>query len=327
MADSGTELPVTLLIPTLNEEDHIGACLASVVAQTYPLEAMEVLVIDGGSTDRTRAIVTEWTDRIPGLKLVDNPRRIQAVALNLGMKMADNDLMVRLDAHTTYADNFVEASVHALRSSGATMVGGPMRPRGATPFGEAVAIATTSRIGVGPGKFHFDDGAGEVDTVYLGAFDRNEVLALGGYDENFAVGEDHELNLRITRSGGRIVLDPTITSWYTPRSTPRELWKQYFRYGQAKAATLRKHRRFPSWRPLAPIALVLGLAVSAVALLTPLRTWVWIPWALYVGALLGAAGLRGPKNALSTAYAMTIMHFSYGFGLLLSAVTSSRKPS
>ena len=326
MAASGTELPVTLLIPTWNEEDHIGACLESVVAQTYPLHAMEVLVVDGGSTDRTREIVAEWTSRIPGLRLVDNPKRIQAVALNLGMEAASNDLVVRLDAHTVYADNYVEASVDAYERADATMVGGPMRPRGATPFGEAVAIATTSRIGVGPGRFHFADAAGDVDTVYLGAFDRNDVLALGGYDENFAVGEDHELNLRITQSGGRIVLDPTITSWYTPRSTPRDLWRQYFRYGQAKAATLRKHRRFPSWRPLAPAAIVIGLAASVVALFTPLRAWVWIPWALYLGALSVAAWLRSPKHSLRTVSAMVIMHFSYGFGLL-SALARSRNPS
>lgn len=326
MAASGTELPVTLLIPTWNEEDHIGECLASVVAQTYPLRAMEVLVVDGGSTDRTREIVEEWTSRIPGLRLVDNPKRIQAVALNLGMKAASHDLVVRLDAHTVYADNYVKASVDAYRSAGATMVGGPMRPRGATPFGEAVAIATTSRIGVGPGRFHFADAAGDVDTVYLGAFDRKDVLALGGYDENFAVGEDHELNLRITQSGGRIVLDPAITSWYTPRSTPRELWRQYFRYGQAKAATLRKHRRFPSWRPLAPASLVIGSAASALALFTPLRAWVWIPWALYLGALSVAAWLRSPKHSMRTVFAMVIMHFSYGFGLL-SALARSRNPS
>jgi len=247
--------PVSIVIPTLNERRCIRDCIASLLAQDYP-EIAEILVVDGGSTDGT----TEVAAAMDKVRVVHNPGVTAASAMNLGMHAAAHDLIVRIDAHSLYEPDYVSRSVKALDGSGAAMVGGPMRPVGSTAFGRAVAAVTTSPFGIGPGRFHYAEEACDVDTVYLGTFDRHVVRSVGGYDDRQLqwAAEDQELNLRLRQAGHRVHLDPAIRSWYFPRSTPAALWRQYFNYGLCKASTLRKHRTLPTWRPLAPAALVAG---------------------------------------------------------------------
>jgi glycosyltransferase involved in cell wall biosynthesis len=326
--------PVTIVLPTYNEERYIDACLASVQAQTYGAANFEVLIADGRSEDRTRELAAAWIDRLPGLKVLDNPGRHQGTGLNIALDAASNDLIVRLDAHCRYASDYVERCIDALERTDATVVGGPMRPEGETPFGEAVALATTTPIGVGPGRFHYSEEEEWVDTVFLGSFRRSDILALGGYDDRRIrpAGEDHELNFRITKSGGKILLDPTIRSVYHPRSTPSALWKQYHNYGQGKVSTLRLHRALPTWRPIAPTLFVVGL------LLGPLW-WQFDPTRIaYIGALIAYSALITltalvksrfrPGLALRTVAAIVIMHLSYGLGFLrgLGKILLRRKP-
>ena len=334
-SETGPRRPtVTIVLPTYNEERYIDACLASVQAQTYGPTNFEVLIADGRSEDRTRELAAAWIDRLPGLKVLDNPGRHQATGLNIALDAASNDLIVRLDAHCRYASDYVERCIDALERTDATVVGGPMRPEGETPFGEAVALATTTPIGVGPGRFHYSEKEEWVDTVFLGSFRRSDILALGGYDDHKIrpAGEDHELNFRITKSGGRILLDPTIRSVYHPRSTVSALWKQYHNYGQGKVSTLRLHRALPTWRPIAPTLFVLGL------LLGPLW-WQFDPTRIaFIGTLLAYSALITltalvksrfrPGLALRTAAALVIMHLSYGLGFLrgLGKILLRRKP-
>ncbi len=334
-SETGTRRPpVTIILPTYNEERYIDACLASVQAQTYGPANFEVLIADGRSEDRTRELAAAWIDRLPGLKVLDNPGRHQGTGLNIALDAASNDLIVRLDAHCRYASDYVERCIDALERTDATVVGGPMRPEGETPFGEAVALATTTPIGVGPGRFHYSEKEEWVDTVFLGSFRRSDILALGGYDDRRIrpAGEDHELNFRITKSGGKILLDPTIRSVYHPRSTPSALWKQYHNYGQGKVSTLRLHRALPTWRPIAPTLFVVGL------LLGPLW-WQFDPTRIaYIGALIAYSALITltalvksrfrPGLALRTVAAIVIMHLSYGLGFLrgLGKILLRRKP-
>jgi len=321
-SDSNTRrVPVTIVLPTYNEERYIDTCLASVHAQTYGPTNLEVLIADGRSEDRTRELAAAWVDRLPGLKVLDNPGRQQGAALNIALHSASNDLIVRLDAHCHYATDYVERCIDALTRTDATVVGGPMRPEGETPFGKAVALATTTPIGVGPGRFHYSETEEWVDTVFLGAFRRDEILDLGAYDEEIRqAAEDHELNFRITKGGGKILLDPTIRSVYHPRAEPGALFKQYHNYGQGKVSTLRKHQTLPTWRPLAPTLFMLGL------LLGPL----WWQFDATRVAFLGALGAYSaivlvtslaqsrfqPMLTVRTAAAIMIMHTSYGLGFL-----------
>jgi glycosyltransferase involved in cell wall biosynthesis len=279
---------VSVILPTLNERAFIRDCLDSLVAQDFT-DVLEILVVDGGSTDGTRDIVACFGAPV---RIVDNPRVTAAAALNIGLAEAKGVIVVRADAHTLYARDYVRRCVEVLEETGAANVGGRMRPVGTTSFGRAVAAVTSSPLGVGPGKFHYADERVDVDTVYLGTFRRELLEQLGGWDEsNLQWGaEDHELNLRITEAGGRIVLDPSIGSWYFPRETPRALARQYFNYGIGKASTLAKHRALPSWRPLVPAGLV---AAAAAGGLTGRR---WRRAIVPAGYAAGGADTAGARS-------------------------------
>lgn len=303
---------VTVILPTLNEREFIRDCLDSLLAQDYEAVA-EVLVVDGGSTDGTRTIVAAAPSPV---RLVDNPRVSAAAAMNVGIELSVGEIVVRADAHTRYAHDYVRRCVEVLTETGAANVGGPMRPVGTTSFGRAVAAVTSSPFGVGPGRFHYSARREPVDTVYLGCWRRETLVALGGYDESDLqwAAEDQELNFRLRRDGGIVLLDPTIRSHYFPRERPRALARQYANYGMAKASTLAKHRTLPSWRPLAPAALVAVTAIAAVV--GRGRRRIAVP--VLHGAACTCIGLRlaadpgvAPHRA---AGAMLICHWSYGLG-------------
>lgn len=315
-ADLPTPSPVSVVLATLDEQATLRDCLSSLLAQDYE-GPIEILVVDGGSRDATRLIAAGAG---PTVRVIDNPRVTAAAAMNIGCRHADADIIVRADAHSLYAPDYVRQCAEALENPEVAMVGGPMRPVGLTSFGRAVAVVTSSPLGVGPGRFHYATERTEVDTVYLGAFHRAVIEAAGGYDE---VGlqwaaEDHELNMRIRQRGGRIVLDPAIRSWYFPRQTPGTLWRQYFNYGRGKASTLAKHRRLPTWRPLVPAAMVAGAAATVTVAAASRRPGVAIaPVAGYL-ATTAALGWRfgadpgvAPHRA---SLALGICHWAYGLG-------------
>ena len=308
--------PITIIIPTLNEQAYLKSCLDSLRQQDYPNIA-EILVVDGGSIDGTREIAQAESGNI---RLIDNPRVTAAAAMNIGIISTTSEVFVRVDAHTLYARDYVSRSVKTFIDYSAQVVGGLMRPVGTTSFGNAVATVTSSPLGVGPGRFHYSEKLQEVETVYLGIFDRNFVLKVGGYDEeNLQWGaEDQELNFRIRKAGGKILLDPRIRSSYFPRDNPRALARQYHNYGMCKASTLAKHKTLPYWRPMVPAMMVLSCMVWVLTtfwlnalFLTP------IPFAFYVIFAIGAALLltRDKKSTVpQTALALSICHWAYGFG-------------
>jgi succinoglycan biosynthesis protein ExoA len=212
----------------------------------------------------------------------------------------------------------VRRCVEVLLETGAANVGGRMVPVGTTQFGRAVAAVTTSPLGVGPGRFHYSTEREEVDTVYLGCWRRGTLLELGGYDEHDLqwAAEDQELNLRIRQSGGIVLLDPSIRSWYFPRDRIRPLAKQYANYGMAKASTLRKHGRLPTWRPLAPAMLVVASAFGIVVGRRAARVAVPVAHAAVVcvaATRLAEAPGVAPHRAIA---ATLVCHWTYGFGFL-----------
>jgi glycosyltransferase involved in cell wall biosynthesis len=303
---------VSILLPTLNEQGHLRDCLDSLRAQDWP-GIVEVLVLDGGSNDDTSAIAKGYG---PPVSLVPNPGVTAASAMNLGISLAAGEVVVRADAHTLYAADYVRRCVEVLEETGAANVGGRMDPVGATTFGRAVAAVTSSPFGMGPGAFHYATEQREVDTVYLGCWHRSTLVELGGYDETSLQwgAEDHELNHRIRRAGGRIVLDPSIRSWYFPRQDLRSLWRQYRNYGLGKASTLAKHRELPTWRPLAPAGLVAAAAAGALLLRGPVRLLVPAGHAAACGVVALRLG-RAPGVAPHRAFlALEACHWSYGLG-------------
>jgi glycosyltransferase involved in cell wall biosynthesis len=309
-------IPVTVILPTLNERAFISSCLHTLINQDYS-NISEILVIDGGSTDGTQEIVRSFGGVV---RLLDNPRMTAAAAMNIGISEATNDVFVRVDAHSHYEMDYVSKSVEAFVSAQAQVVGGPMRPVGTTPFGKAVAVVTSSPLGIGPGKFHYSETRQEVDTVYLGIFDRDFVNKVGGYDEvNLQwAAEDQELNYRIRKAGGRIVLDPAIRSTYFPRDNPRSLARQYHNYGMCKASTLAKHKTLPYWRPLVPAFMVLGtICWMLFMVITGQYLFALFPFVLYlVASSMAGVRLAREKEVAGTnvSLALTICHWGYGVG-------------
>lgn len=308
--------PVSVVLPTLNERGFVTDCLASLLAQDYP-SIDEILVVDGGSDDGTRDLAEAFGAPV---RVVDNPRVTAAAAMNVGLAEAANELVVRVDAHSVYAPDYVRRSIEALEESGADVVGGPMRPVGRTAFGRAVAAVTTSPIGIGNGRFHYAEEAQDVETVYLGTYRRTALQGVDGWDETELqwAAEDQELHYRLRLEGRRIRLDPRIRSSYFPRQTPGSLWRQYVNYGLCKASTLKKHRTLPYWRPLAPAALVAGTAGAVVVGLATRRPAIVVLPVAAWATMAGAASARmaadpgvAPHRALG---ALAICHWGYGLG-------------
>jgi succinoglycan biosynthesis protein ExoA len=304
---------VSVILAVLNEADFIDRVLSDLLGQDYP-GPLEVIVADGGSTDGTVEKLEDRRAKDSRLKVISNPERRQAYGLNRAADEARGEILVRADGHTTFSPDYVRASVDVLGETGGA-VGGRMYPVGRTRFGRSVAAAMKSPLTMGPGRFHHSVSREEVDTVYLGAFPRKSFHALGGL-RPFPSGtsEDADFYYRWHLSGGKVYVDPAIISIYTPRDDARSLLRQYFRYGRGKSEMLWRNGRFPSLRPLAPLALVLGLLALGVF------GWVsGVWWPLIVAALawlllLIWVAVRADEPASGVVLAAAIMHLGYGMG-------------
>jgi succinoglycan biosynthesis protein ExoA len=320
---------VTVVIAARNEELTIARLLDSLDMQTYDHDRLDVVVADGGSTDRTRSEVAGRSgERRLRTRLIDNPGRVTASGLNAGVDATDADIVIVLGAHAAVPADFVEASVAVLEASGADCAGGVLETVGTTVMGRAIAAATTSPFGVGNALFRTGAATGrDVDTVAFGAYRRSIFRRLGGFDVSLIGAEDDEFNFRVVRSGGRIRFDPSIRATYFCRNSLRGLARQYFMYGRGKAWVLRKHRRAPSARMLAPTALVgvLG-ATSGAAVVLRRPIVVLVPLVPYLGGIvLGAwrAGLRANASRSRIGAAFVTLHIAYGVGLFAGAMRSS----
>ncbi|MBX3222306.1 MAG: glycosyltransferase family 2 protein [Labilithrix sp.] len=320
---------VTVAIPCFNEERYIEKCLEDVFAQDYPADSLEVLVGDGMSTDRTREILDRLAAAHPGaLRVIDNPRRLQAAAMNAMIDEARGDVVIRMDVHARYAPDYVRQCVAVLAETGADNVGGSQRAVPETWFQRALCAALESPLAVGGAKYRNPEAEGFVDTVFLGAFRRNVLEAVGGYDGNAATNEDAELNQRLLAAGKRIYLSRKIVVHYFPRSSFRALAKQYYRYGQGRARTLLKHKTFPTPRPAIPFAMVAGgAALLAVPALRPLAPIAFGAYGAAVAIEAMRVSLRrGLTLAPAVAAIFPVLHVSHGLGFGVGLVRYALAP-
>ena len=222
---------VSLIIPVYNEEQMIQRCLDSIINQDYPKSLMEIIIIDGGSRDRTVERIKKIMEKNPKIrfKLLNNPQKLQGYALNIGIKNCspESKVILRIDAHSIYPPEYISKCVSTLFEKGVENVGGVMYPIGETSFQKAIAFCMQHPLGVGDSKFHLGNYSGYVDTVYLGCFKRDIFEKVGLFDPKMTPNEDAELNLRIIKNGGRVYLNKDIKVYYYPRNRVIKFILQY----------------------------------------------------------------------------------------------------
>lgn len=299
---------VTVAVPVLNEERHLRACLESILAQTYSGE-LEILVVDGGSTDASRAIAASF----PEVRLLENPRRIQAAALNIALAAAAGDVFVRVDGHSTIGPDFVERSVEALERTGAAMVGAALHPRTDGAWLErSIGAAIVSPLGAGPAPFRLGGPSRWVDTVFLSSFKTATLREAGGYDEDPSVNEDPELAHRLSSRGG-VWYEQTLESTYMPQGSLGGLARQYYRYGRLRAGTFRRH-------PGSLAARQLVAPLFVVSLLSPWRRAALGSYACLIAGAASRKLPRDPAAAAGLALALPCMHVPWAAGFFSGLV-------
>ena len=309
---------ISVILPVLNEEKYLTDAVNAILAQKYDGK-IEVILAIGPSQDKTLEIAQELHKKDSRVVIVDNPTGRTAAGLNLAIASSQYSIIVRVDGHANIPNNYCNLVSEILENTGAVNVGGVMAAEGRSLFERSVARAMRSPLGVGASRFHTGGGAGEVDTVYLGAFRKEALLAVGGFDERFTRAQDWELNFRLRQAGGIVYFDPRLVVTYRPRSTIKALAKQYFEYGRWRRVVSRRHKGTINYRYLAPpftviattLSLILGLLISPV---------LFIPALTYAVFILIASGVIGKSmgEILCLPTILLTMHISWGLGFLTS---------
>ena len=318
MGELSVSPAISVILPVLNEEQHLAESVSAILAQDYS-GSFEIILALGPSRDQTNVIAESLAQRDSRIKLVMNPTGKTAAGLNLAIAASKSPIIVRVDGHAKIPNNYLSLAVSILRKSGAVNVGGVMAAEGVTKFEIAVSRAMRSALGVGASRFHTGGNAGEADTVYLGAFRREAVNAVGGFDERYTRAQDWELNHRLRKNGGKIYFDPRLQVTYRPRPNLRKLAKQYFQYGRWRRVVSRSHPGTVNLRYLAPPFTLLG-TISSLLMGLLIDPFLFLPAAVYGIFLLISSILiaKSFREAISLLAIIPTMHFAWGAGFITS---------
>lgn len=314
---------ISVICPIYNEEKYIGRCIESIMQQDYPKEDMEVLFVDGMSKDRTREIIASYQSKCPYLRVLDNPHQIVPPAMNIGIREAKGDIIVRLDAHAFFPESYFSVLVKNLKELNADNVGGVCRtlPVNDTVVCKCIANVLSSSFGMG--NSHFRVGAKDVmqvDTVPFGCFHRELFDKIGYFDEELIRNQDDEFNGRIVKNGGKIFLLPQLVIDYFARDTIGKVYKMFYQYGLFKPLVNKKLGCPATIRQFFPLVFVLGLIVG------PFFGFI-SPWFLvaYMAVLLAYFGIatmsslrdtKDLKQVLMQNWTYFVVHFGYGWGYI-----------
>lgn len=327
---------VSVIVPCYNEEKNISFLLEALNQQTYPHELVEIIIIDGQSTDKTLTVIDNEKEKIKKLriKVITNPQKNIPSALNIGIRNSSGDIIVRMDAHSIPDPNYIKFCVEDLNNKMGSNVGGRwvIIPGSGSKMGKCISLAASHPFGVGDAKYRYSSEPGYVDTVPFGSFYRTLIDEIGYFNEDLLANEDYEFNVRIRNSGKKIYFDPRIKTQYISRDTILSLSKQYWRYGYWKFRMLRKYPDTIRWRQAIP-----PLFVTGIILLILMSIFIPIVWSLlsiisllYVLILiigtLSVIDLKTESYCLfGTPIAIIVMHFSWGLGFLFSLTTGLGK--
>lgn len=333
---------ISVIVPCRNERDYIAQCLESILGNDDSAGPVEVLVVDGQSEDGTRAVLDEYSRRYSQLRCLDNPARTAPAALNIGIRHARGNIIVRMDAHCRYPLNYISTLVTWLDRSGADNVGGVWRilPGSCSLTARAIAVALSDPFGAGNAHYRIGtDVARWVDTVPFGCYRRNVFDRVGLFDEELIRNQDDEFNQRLLRSGGRILLVPNVSIDYYARDSVRKVMRMHYQYGYFKPLAAQKAGRVGTVRQIIPATFLISLLLTL--LLAP---WLSVArWAFvgilgaYAAALLFSMVRNFSRNGLRVPLLLgavfPAIHFSYALGslggffhLFVRRTTSSRNP-
>jgi len=317
---------ISVIIPCLNEEKFIAKCLDSIISQDFPKEKLEVFLVDGMSLDKTRDIIKSYEQKYPFIKILDNPKKFTPFALNAGIKQSKGEVIIRMDAHAVYENNYISKCVKHLEESKADNVGGILKTTALdeTTMAKAIVISLSHFFGAGGSRFRL--GAKEpkeVDTVFGGCYKREVFDKIGFYNENLIRSQDMEFNLRLKKSGGKIMLFPDIVSYYYPKATLLEFFRHNVADGIWAVYPLKFVKMPFSLRHYLPLFFLLSLIGSAfLSLIVPpfyilfaFIFWTYF-WANIFVSLFIAIKEKNIKLFFFLPFVFGARHFGYGIGSL-----------
>jgi len=309
---------ISVVLPVRNEAAHLVDSINAILSQDFH-GSLEVIVAVGPSQDATEAIAKEISLRDSRVVIVANPTGRTAAGLNLAIERSQYSIIVRVDGHAEIPRDYLTLAFEILSQSGAVNAGGVMAAQGRSLFERSVARAMRSSLGVGASRFHTGGQAGPSDTVYLGAFRKEALIAVGGFDERYTRAQDWELNFRLRAAGGVVYFDPRLVVTYRPRATINALARQYFEYGRWRRVVARSHEGTINYRYLAPPFTVLGTSISII-LGAIFSSFFLIPAIVYALFILMASFRIGKSlgEVVSLPIILLTMHMSWGLGFLTS---------
>ena len=325
-------------MPVRDAERYLTESVRHVLSQRYPGQ-LELVLAVGPSRDKTEQLAKRIAAADPRITVVINPSGQIPSGLNAAVGASRHEIIVRVDARSRLPAGYIATAVRTMHETGAVNVGGIRAAEGVTPFERAVAWAMTSPFGVGTSRYNTGGLAGPSDSVYLGAFRREAIAGVGGYDEQYLRAEDWEMNHRIRRAGGLIWFQPELRVSYRPRANVRELASQYFLYGRWRRVIAQRHPGTMNLRYLTPVGVVLALLAGTLAGIAGviglginaggwwpfvLTACFGIPFAYLVGVLVvtARAGTDGRLSRASLAWlpaVLATMHVCWGAGFLTSS--------
>lgn len=316
---------LSVICPIYNEEKYIAKCLDSIIGQDYPKDDIEVFLVDGMSTDRTRDIIAGYQTKFSWIKVLDNPKRIAPCAMNIGIKASTGDVIIRLDAHVLYPANYFSVLVKNLNElPGAENVGAICNTLPVNDSVVAQSIAAVLSSSFGMGNSYFRVGTSEVkvvDTVPFGCFHRSIFDKVGLYDEELVRNQDDELNARIVKNGGVIYLLPDLVCEYYARDTAKKVYRMFYQYGVFKPLVNKKLGSPATLRQFFPLAFVSGLVLGpVVCCLLPILWYLYfmviLIW-LLLATCFSCKESRQLKRILVQNWIYFVVHFGYGWGYII----------
>jgi glycosyltransferase involved in cell wall biosynthesis len=314
---------VSLVLPVKNEGLYISEVLEAIDRQTYPSNRIEIIIVDGGSTDNTLALIREKMTMDSRIRVAGGPGVNCPLAMNIGIEMATGTIVAKIDGHGYMNDEFIATAVEYLTANcGVSCVGGEIVPVYSSDKGRSNYLARFSKFGVGSGTYTAQKELQKIDTVQCGVYVKKDLIRVGLFDPDLQFGEDEEANFRLIRSGGKIVFHPRMRFYYHVRPSFQALYRQYFNYGCARVKVLRKHPSFLKLKHLIPAVTVLALCVSAALLLIgraflPLFAASWGVYGLFLMTASLSVAIR--NHFLRVDYltrSFLSLHIGYGLGLL-----------